>query len=318
MALALQQFVAERKGGWEQLRSLLARMERGLTPEEVESLDALYRRAASDLAHARVHYPATEALSYLNQLVSRAHAQLRTTRTGRIAALARFYRDGFPRAFHAERRFFRAAWGLLLLGAWLGAVGSYFHPAVAEALVPAELRAHIAARQMWTDSILEAMPPALLSARIFTNNLGVIFIAFAGGLLAGVGTALVLLLNGLELGAVVALCVQRGMSTELFSFIAAHGLVELTAIAIAGQAGLLLGSALTAPGRLSRGEALRQRGKTGVQLVLGAAPMLVGIGLVEGFISPGDHFSGLIRGALGLALGALLYGYLYRFGRDPL
>jgi uncharacterized membrane protein SpoIIM required for sporulation len=94
--------------------------------------------------------------------------------------------------------------------------------------------------------------------------------------------------------------------------------VALPGRAPAGQAGLLLGSALTAPGRLSRGEALRQRGKTGVQLVLGAAPMLVGIGLVEGFISPGDHFSGLIRGALGLALGALLYGYLYRFGRDPL
>lgn len=315
MARALPEFVAERREAWSALAALLDGLQRQrLTPAEVEQLDALYRRASADLAHARVHYPATEALQFLNQLVGRAYAQVHGARPSRLQALARFYRVEFPQAFYAERRSFHGACGLLVVGAWLGAAGALFHPELARALVPAELRAHISARQMWTDSILEVMPPALLSARILTNNLGVSFLAFAGGLLAGLGTALLLLVNGLELGAIAALCVQGGMAADFFSFVCAHGLVELTAIAIAGQAGLVLGSALTAPGRLSRAQALRERGRTGVRLVVGAAPLLVAMGLVEGFISPGDHFPGALRAALGLGLAAVLYGYLYRFG----
>ena len=316
MAAELTRFVAERRATWDALAELLRRFGRGrLGPGEVEQLDALYRRCAADLAQARVHYPGTEVSLFLNQLVARAYAQVYGARPARWAALRRFYAESFPRAFWTERGYFWAAWAVLLGAGWLGAMGALWHPELAEALVPLPLRQHIAQGQMWTDSILEVVPPALFSARVLTNNLGVAFATFVGGLLGGAGTVVALAVNGLELGAVTALCLQRGMAADFLSFVCAHGIVELSIVALAGQAGLVLASALVSPGRHSRAEALRLRGRVGVQIVLGGAPMLAGSGLVEGFISPGDLFPGPVRAAVGLTLAALLYGYLFRFGR---
>ena len=316
MAQSLPQFVAERRPTWDALADLLRRFGSGsLAATEVDELDRLYRRCAADLAHARVQYPGTEASLFLNQLVARAYAQVYGERPARWAAVKRFYFESFPAAFYAERRFFYAAWSLLILGGWLGAAGALFHPELANALVPPELRQHISEGRMWTDSILEVMPPALLSAKVLTNNLGVAFTTFVGGLLGGLGTVLALVINGLELGSVTALCLQRGMAPDFLSFVCAHGLVELSMVCLAGQAGLVLASALIAPGRLSRGEALRARGRIGVQILLGGAPLLAAIGFVEGFISPGDLFPGPVRAAVGLSLATILYAYLYSFGR---
>jgi uncharacterized membrane protein SpoIIM required for sporulation len=319
MSVALPQFVAERRATWRALDDCLRHFRRGrLTPEEVEQLETLYRRCSADLAHARVHFAGTEVSLFLNQLVARAYAQVYGARPARWNALRQFYAVSFPGAFWAERRLFLAAWAVLLGAGWLGAMGALWHPELANALVPLPLRQHIAEGRMWTDSILEVMPPALLSAKVLTNNLGVALGTFVGGLLGGLGTVVSLAVNGLELGAVTALCLRRGMAPDFFSFVCAHGLVELSVVALAGQAGLVLASGLLAPGRQSRAEALRIRGRTGVQIVLGGTPILAAIGWVEGFISPGDYFSGPVRATVGLGLAALLYGYLIRFGRRAL
>lgn len=316
MAAELTRFVAERRATWDALAALLTRARRGaLSADEVDQLDLLYRRCAADLARARAQYPGTEVSLFLNQLVTRAYGQVYGAAPSRWAALRNFYARAFPAAFWRERRLFVAAWAVMLGSAWLGALGALWHPELAEALVPLPLREHIAAGQMWTDSILQVMPPALLSAKVLTNNLGVAFSTFIGGLLGGLGTALSLMVNGLELGAVSALCLRRGMAPDFLSFVCAHGLVELSIVALAGQAGFVLASGLIAPGRKSRAEALRERGRAGVRIVLGGAPILAAIGLVEGFISPGDLFPGLVRAAVGLTLATLLYAYLIRFGR---
>ena len=316
MAEPLPAFVSSRRARWGALASLLAQLERGaLSPDQVAALDPLYRAAAADLARAKAQYPGAEVTGFLNQLVAGAFRQLYGERPARWHALKRFYAVSFPTAFYAERRYFYAAWVVLLAAGWLGAAAALAHPELAQALVPAPLRAHIAEGHLWTDSILEVVPPALLSAKVLTNNLGVAFATFVGGLLAGLGTLLSLGVNGLELGAVTALCLRRGMAPDLLSFVCAHGLVELTVVAMAGQAGGVLASAIIAPGRLTRAAALRVRGRVGVRIVLGSAPMLAGIGLVEGFISPGAMFPAPVRAAVGIGLAALLYAYLFRFGR---
>ena len=316
MALPLGQFVAERRPVWERLAALVTRFEQGkLHAAEVEALDQLYRRCAADLARARTAYPGSDATLFLNGLVSRAYATVYGERGGRWALIQRFYREDFPGAFYRWRAFFAASWALLGLGAWLGVAVALFHPEAAPALVPIEVRLSIAAGHMWTDSLLEVMPPALLSTRILTNNIGVAFSTFLGGLPFGVGTVLVLIVNGLNLGVISALCVQRGMTADFLSFVLAHGLVELSVVALAGQAGLLMASALWAPGERSRADALAERGREGVRIVLGGTPILGFIGLVEGFISPNPLFPGPLKAALGLLLVGSLYGYLWQYGR---
>jgi len=128
----------------------------------------------------------------------------------------------------------------------------------------------------------------IMATAIMSNNVRVTFLAFAAGILAGVGTALVLVFNGVQLGAVAGVFANYGANLQLWSFVLPHGLIELTAICIAGGAGLWLGSAFLLPGRMTRREALVVRGREAVSLIGGTAVMLVVAGLIEGFISPSD------------------------------
>jgi len=169
-------------------------------------------------------------------------------------------------------------------------------------------------RERWTHSILAVKP--LASSRILTNNLSVSFAAFALGITAGVGTAWLMLLNGVLMGVIGVACSRAGMSEALWSFVAPHGSLELPAIFIAGGAGLLLGRALVAPGTLPRGEALRLHGGTAVRLLLGVVPLLIVAGVVEGFVSP-TGVAPSLKFLVGVSLCVLLLLYLFRAGTGP-
>lgn len=311
MAAAVGAWVKARRAGWEELERLLARLSAGrLTADEVLALDRSYREASADLAHARLAYPSTEVEGHLNQLVARAHGALHVRRPERMRALRRFATEEVPEAFARHPAAFRVAVVLFLLGLISGALAVLWHPETAAALVNPGIRAHVAEGRLWTDGALDAVPPALLSAKVFTNNVAVALTAFAGGLLAGLPTFTTLVFNGLTLGAAFALCSAHGLGFGLLGFVLAHGLVELTCICVAGQAGLVLASALWAPGGLERGEALRERGRDAVRLLLGVVPVLVGIGLVEGFVSPGRFIPLPVRAVLGVGLWLLLLRWL--------
>jgi uncharacterized membrane protein SpoIIM required for sporulation len=155
-----------------------------------------------------------------------------------------------------------------------------------------------------------------MASLIFVNNLRVMAAAFALGVTAGVGTVAVLLANGVSVGATVAMCSQHGLAPGLLTFMSAHGPVELSIICIAGGAGLMIGHALVVPLERPRAEVLRERATTAVQLVLGAAPFLVGIGFVEGFVSPGPLFPWWAKLLLGAVLGTAFWTYVLRSGRS--
>lgn len=317
MAEPLPQFVRRRRGAWDELAQLLDGLDRErLDLSELQKLDRLYRRTASDLAQARTFYPGSEALLFLNQLCARGYAVVYRRRGSRLSAtLRRFVARDFPGTFLAERIFFGQALVLLLAGALVGAVAALFAPHSVDALVPQALRDHIDQGTLWTDTALDAASPLVLGSRIVTNNAGVALTAFALGLTAGLGTAIVLFFNGLHLGAVLTLCFRAQLGFRLLGFMVAHGFVEIASILIAGQAGFVVASAIVAPGELSRADALRVRGRRALTLVLGTLPLLFCVGLVEGFVSPGTLFPGWLKLALGLSLLALLAAYLVRFGR---
>ena len=172
-------------------------------------------------------------------------------------------------------------------------------------------------REMWTEQIFNVIPSSVMSTFIMTNNISVAFMTFATGLTFGVGTCYLLALNGLMLGCVMALCFHYGLLGPLLEFVTAHGVVEISVIIVAGTAGLLVGSALVNPGDYTRRDSLGIRGRDGVKLVLGTAPMLVVVGLIEGFVSPQPVIPAVVKMTLGLVLGALFYLYLLFAGRGP-
>jgi uncharacterized membrane protein SpoIIM required for sporulation len=186
-------------------------------------------------------------------------------------------------------------------------------------MMPAEMitRAEEGAQRLeeglgYVDVPPTAMP--LMASGIIANNVQVSFVAFAGGVLAGLGTILVLLLNGIFLGAVVGLFHAEGLDLYLWSFVLPHGVIELTAICIAGGAGLWLGSAIVLPGRMTRSRALTERGREAISLVAGVVVLLLIAGVIEGFISPGP-FPPLFKIGFGALTGVALFWYLLLGGR---
>jgi uncharacterized membrane protein SpoIIM required for sporulation len=150
---------------------------------------------------------------------------------------------------------------------------------------------------------LGAATQAVLASSIFTNNIRVSFLAFAGGLTLGFGTLALLVYNGALLGALAGITLQAGNFSVFVRYVAPHGLLELSCIAVSGAAGLRLAWAVIEPGNLPRGVSLRAAARPAVVLALGTAPWLVLAGLTEGFVTP--------RGlplAAALALGLFLAG----------
>ena len=155
-----------------------------------------------------------------------------------------------------------------------------------------------------------------MASQIFTNNITVTFVAFAGGLLLGVGTLWVLLQNGVMLGVVGGLAIGAGNGRPFFELVTAHGVLELSCIIVAGAAGLRMGWAIIDPGNRTRGEALRTEARAAVEIILGTAPWLVVAGLVEGFVTPaGTGLDAVL--AVGLSLGAVFWGLVLWRGTPP-
>ena len=312
-------WIQSRRADWSQLTALLDRVRAAnllaLTDAELAELGDLYRRATSDLAVARRDYPRHQVAAYLNQLVGRAHGIVYRGEPLELRRVWRFYRSGFPRLYRQAGRYTLAATLLFLLPALVALAVTWAQPGAAYTLLPAGMQDIIPLveeGEMWTDIPQQAR--SMASSFIMTNNIQVAFMAFAGGVLAGLLTIYVLILNGLLIGTVAGLCQAHGLGLALWSFVLPHGVIELSVIFIAGGAGLMLGHALVSPGLLRRQDALAGAARRAVRLIFGCVPLLVIAGTIEGFVSP-SALPVWAKLAVGAATGLLLYGYLLGAGR---
>lgn len=308
-------FVRARREGWERLEALADRVDGGsLTLDEVEELDRLYRRAAGDLAHARAAFAGTDAEGYLSQVTARAYAALYRGRRRPLAAVSALYRREAPAAVVENGWALALSAACLLAGLFGGAAAVALEPTAAEWLVPAAIQRSLAAGRLWTGGLLDAAP-GLAGGTLLHNNVSVAALCFALGLTGGLGTAALLLANGVLLGAVLVAVAHAGLLPGFLAFLSAHGPGELSALVLAGQGGFLLAAGLVRPGEWPRADAVAARGREGARLLAVAVPVLLLVALVEATVSPAEGLPAAGRAALGLAIAAALWGYLWRAGR---
>jgi uncharacterized membrane protein SpoIIM required for sporulation len=149
-----------------------------------------------------------------------------------------------------------------------------------------------------------------MASGIIANNVQVTFAAFAFGLTAGIGTLILLLTNGVAIGGVMGLYTSKGIASLLIKFVAPHGVLELTAICIAGAAGLLLAAALLIPGDRTRKRALVENGRRAIHLIAVSTVLLVIAGTLEGLVSPIPSWSLGAKLAVSGATAVFLVAYL--------
>ncbi len=285
---------------------------RSLNHRELRELALLYRQTAADLSTARADPRSASLARYLNELLGRAHNHVYTGAPTGARGLLHFYTQRFPQVFRETWPYTAAAVVVFAAGAALGALLSTTDPGFDRFVLGVDMIDTIDRQQMWTHSIVAIKPMA--SSGIMTNNLAVAFVTFAGGILGGLGSFLLMSLNGLLIGVVSSACQRAGLGLSLWSFVAPHGSLELPALFIAGGAGLLLGRGVLVPGRLSRRDSLVLAGRQAGRLLLGVIPMLVIAGVIEGFISPTD-LPATFKFAIGGGLSVLLALYLLAAGR---
>lgn len=287
-----------------------------LAADELDEMTRLYRLAASDLASARRDYPSDRVVAYLNRLVASSYSTVYGAAGWSWKEIARWYRSGFPRLFRETAGYYLLAVLLFFGTGILSFVATVTYPPAARVLLsPNEYQsvASYAERgELWTE--IPAVERSAAAATIMTNNIQVAILAFGGGMLLGLGTALVLIYNGIQLGAIFGIVTTHGLGFRLLSFVSGHGVIELSVICLAGGAGLMLADAMLRPGMLTRGEALRLSAGRAVRLLLGGASLLVIAGTIEGFLSP-SHVPDVIKFATGIVTGVLLYGYWLGVGR---
>lgn len=312
----LDRFLATHQPVWDRLGVLVHRAKGGanrLDAAEIDELVRLYQRTSSHLSYVRTYFRDPALMAQLTGLVASAGAIVYGTRPKSLRAIGRFFTATFPGALWHNRRFIAVAAVLfyvpaIAVGTWLAtsdqAVEAVGPPALREAYLNEDFEDYYSSK-----------PASEFAAQVTTNNIQVAFLVFAGGVFLCVPTAVLLAFNGGNLGVPAGLFAAAGESGKFYGLILPHGLLELTAIVIAGGAGLRLGWSIVDPGDRPRAVALTEEGRRSVVIVLGLVATFVVAGLIEGFVT-GSTLPTFVRVGIGVLAEVVFVAYVVVLGRD--
>lgn len=314
-AVDVDRFITTNQASWSRLEHLTAAA-RGsgarLRPAEVDEFVQLYQRASTHLSHARTQQADPALVARLTRLVATSGGVLYGTRARSLSGAARFFTTSFPAAVWHARRFVIVSALLLLVpavlvGAWLArsdvALEASFDPVLQEAYVEEDFEAYYS-----------SAPASEFATAVTVNNIQVGFLAFASGILVCVLTAFILVNNGINVGQAAGLFAAVGQQPKFYGLILPHGLLEISAIIVAGGAGLAVGWAIIDPGDRSRSEALAEQGRRSAVIALGLMLAFIVAGTIEGFVTP-SGLSTTIRIGIGTTVFVAFWTYVVMLGR---
>jgi len=288
--------VARKSARWDEFQKLAEQVAGGgldaLSAEELPEFAARYREISADLARARTYGADSLTLARLTRLVAAGHNALYREERQTWGKIWEFFVRECPAAIVLARRYVLLATLVFMLPALAGFALLRDRPSLAPLVLPDVLleRAEAGAgRQAQGSGYVEALSGErpLVASMIITNNIRVAFMCFAGGIALGVGSLLLLALNGLSIGAASGHFANAGLLGYLWTFVIGHGLLELFAIWVAGAAGFMLGKALILPGELPRRDAVVLAGRLAMRLLGAVVVFLLVAGGIEGFVSAG-------------------------------
>jgi uncharacterized membrane protein SpoIIM required for sporulation len=295
MIIDLQRFVASERAFWTELERVLNQLETNpssrMKLDELSRFHLLFERAAADLARLNTFSAEPETRRYLENLVARAYGEIHESHSGhrRLYPLQWFFQT-LPQTFRRHIKAFYMSLAITLAGCAFGGLAIALDPDSKPVLMPfshlmQDPAKRVAEEEKATQDRLSGFKSSF-SAYLMTHNTRVSILTLALGMTYGVGSAIMLFYNGVMLGAVAVDYVRAGQTKFLLGWLLPHGVIEIPAILIAGQAGLMLAFALIGWGkRIPLRSRLREVSKDLVTLIFGVGVMLIWAGFVEAFLS---------------------------------
>jgi uncharacterized membrane protein SpoIIM required for sporulation len=303
-------FVATHQGAWWRLQQLTeqARKATQVSPDELDEMVHLYQRSGANLANARVEYAADSALvNRLTLLVSDAHGVLYGQRDTEVRrSITQFATVTFPAAIYELRRFILVAalvtfvpWAVFQI--WLSV-----SPAAFDVVAPAGAGEQYISQDF--EEYYSNQPSQNFATQVFLNNIRVGFLAYAAGVLLCVVTVALLAWNGANGGMAGGLFTHVGQADKFWGLILPHGLLELSAVVVAGAAGLRIGWSIIDPGDRPRFNALTDEARRSGSVLVGLVVAFLMAAIVEGFVT-GKPWPTSVRVGIGVAVFLLFWGW---------
>ena len=301
----IKPFIEHNQPTWSKLEDLLASLGRKPSKKQIDQLGLLYRKISSHYAYAQTYFSAHEVTDYLKTLVIRSHNIIYgAKKKNQWKTIIQFFLHQFPQLFYQRVQFFLIALFLLATGFILAYFLTFVNDDYARIFLGnlTPLHPDEISKQQWNH--------AIASSSIMINNIYVAFFCFAWGALLGIGTVYALFLNGAMIGALAALYQKIGGNYVFWAHILPHGIIELTAIFIAGSAGLSLAYHFFVPGEQTRYQSFKKEGKVTIKLIFGVIPMFVLAAIIEGYLTPAPwpYWTKYLFAALTFTLLLLYFG----------
>ena len=312
------EFIARRKGEWSALDLILTAGKplHRLPPADISNFSSLYRAICGDLVHARDVGFTPDLVSYLDGLAGRAHNLLYAAPPYRLRAAWDLVVRDFPQAIRRNLRFFGLGLALFYVPMIVCLLATLANPEFATYILPNETLRGMADMYSEGHAGRDEGTDAGMAGFYVYNNVGIAFRCFATGILFGLGSLFFLIYNGITIGTVLGHVIAAGYGHNILTFVCTHGTFELTAIGIAGGAGLQMGYALVDTGGQTRLGSLRAQGRDLAIIILGAAIMLFIAAGLEAFWSP-SSIPPPVKWAAAGVFAVLLTLYFALAGREP-
>lgn len=282
-----------------------------------------YREICNHLATAKQRHYSPILIERLHTLVLKGHEQIYRNKTIWIWRVIEFLNTSFPSLIRQHYKVFWLATTLFYLPAITMGIACFKNSEIIYSVMDQGSVAQMEYmydpenKHLGRQEKRQADTNIMMFGYYIFNNISVGFRTFASGIIFGIGSLFFLLYNGLVIGGVAGYLSSLGFLETFWSFVSGHGSFELTAIVICGMAGLLLAKPIFSPGNMRRGDALKIIAKDSIQLVMGAALMLVIAAFIEAFWSPASFVSAYIKYIVAAVLWALVIIYFIFSGRSP-
>ncbi len=302
-------FIRKNIAKWERTETVVEHA----AAETPDRLAEVYVDITSDLSFAQTHYPQSRITTYLNNLASAIHNEIYRNKRERGSRFLTFWTHEVPRAMYESRWLLLASLLIFVAGVLIGVLSQHVDTSFCRVIMGdgyMDMTEENIAKGRPMD-VYGKMSEMSMFHAITLNNIGVAFRVFVMGLFTSLATGIMLLYNGIMIGVFDTYFAQHGLLAESLLGTMLHGTLELSAIVVAGAAGLAMGNGWLFPGTYSRLQSFRRGALRGLKIVVGTVPMFVVAGFIESFITRHtDMATGAKLAIIGLSAAFVLFYFV--------